>query len=49
MVAGWSDATEIDLLGFFAELTIYTTAACLVGSRFREHIDHRFARPVPRP
>ncbi|HKT01224.1 MAG TPA: cytochrome P450 [Rugosimonospora sp.] len=43
MVAGWGDEGELDLLGFFAELTIYTTAACLVGTRFREDIDHRFA------
>jgi sterol 14alpha-demethylase len=43
MVAGWGDSGEIDLLGFFAELTIYTTTACLIGDRFREEIDHRFA------
>jgi sterol 14alpha-demethylase len=43
MVAGWGDEGEIDLLGFFAELTIYTTSACLIGSRFREQIDGRFA------
>jgi sterol 14-demethylase len=43
MVATWDDEGEIDLLGFFAELTIYTTTACLIGARFREEIDHRFA------
>ena len=47
MVAGWEDTGdewgEIDLLDFFAELTIYTTSACLIGKRFREQIDSRFA------
>jgi sterol 14-demethylase len=43
MVAGWGDEGEVDLLDFFAELTIYNTAACLVGLPFREEIDHRFA------
>ena len=43
MVADWGDEGEIDLLGFFAELTIYTTTACLIGDRFREQIDYRFA------
>ncbi|WP_308188251.1 cytochrome P450 [Nocardioides sp. R-C-SC26] len=43
MVAAWGDEGEIDLLDFFAELTIYNTAACLVGLPFREEIDHRFA------
>ena len=43
MVAGWGEEGEIDLLDFFAELTIYNTAACLVGPPFREEIDHRFA------
>jgi sterol 14-demethylase len=43
MVAGWGDTGEIDLLDFFAELTIYTTSACLIGRRFREEVDHRFA------
>ena len=43
MVAEWGDEGEIDLLDFFAELTIYNTAACLVGLPFREEIDHRFA------
>jgi len=43
MVAGWGDAGEIDLLDFFAELTIYTTSACLIGKPFREQLDARFA------
>ena len=44
MVAGWGDAGEIDLLDWFAELTIYTTSSCLIGQRFREELDGRFAR-----
>jgi sterol 14-demethylase len=44
MVAGWGDEGEIDLLDFFAELTIYTTSACLIGKPFREELDGRFAR-----
>ncbi|MEV5575985.1 cytochrome P450 [Spirillospora sp. NPDC052269] len=43
MVAGWGDEGEIDLLDWFAELTIYTSSACLIGRRFREQLDHRFA------
>ncbi|HUA95067.1 MAG TPA: cytochrome P450, partial [Acidimicrobiales bacterium] len=43
MVAGWGDEGEIDLLAWFAELTIYTSSACLIGKRFRESLDHRFA------
>jgi sterol 14-demethylase len=48
MVEPWyalaeGESTEIDLLDFFAELTIYTTSACLIGNRFRQQIDHRFA------
>ena len=34
---------EIDLLDWFAELTIYTSSACLIGQRFREQLDGRFA------
>ncbi|WP_121256084.1 cytochrome P450 [Nocardioides ferulae] len=44
MVAGWGEEGEIDLLDFFAELTIYTTSACLIGKPFREELDGRFAR-----
>jgi sterol 14-demethylase len=43
MVAGWDDEGEIDLLSWFAELTIYTSSACLIGSRFRHQLDGRFA------
>lgn len=43
MVAEWGDEGEIDLLDFFAELTIYTSSACLIGKRFRDQLDHRFA------
>lgn len=47
MVADWDDSGEwgeIDLLDWFAELTIYTTSSCLIGRRFREDLDVRFAR-----
>ncbi|WP_336082955.1 cytochrome P450 [Nocardia sp. SSK8] len=43
MVAGWAESGEIDLLEFFAELTIYTSSACLIGRKFREELDGRFA------
>ncbi|MFD6063055.1 cytochrome P450 [Rhodococcus wratislaviensis] len=43
MVAQWGDEGEIDLLEFFAELTIYTSSACLIGTKFREQLDGRFA------
>ena len=41
--AAWGDEGEIDLLDWFAELTIYTTSACLIGQPFREELDGRFA------
>lgn len=44
MVADWGEEGEIDLLDFFAELTIYTTSACLIGKPFREELDVRFAQ-----
>ncbi|WP_028637038.1 cytochrome P450 [Nocardioides sp. URHA0032] len=44
MVADWGDEGEIDLLDWFAELTIYTTSACLIGKPFREELDSSFAR-----
>jgi sterol 14-demethylase len=47
MVEGWDRSPgggEIDLLDWFAELTIYTTSSCLIGERFREQLDGRFAR-----
>ncbi|MBA4022301.1 MULTISPECIES: cytochrome P450 [Mycobacteriales] len=43
IIAEWGDEGEIDLLEFFAELTIYTSSACLVGKKFREQLDGRFA------
>ena len=43
MVGGWEAAGEIDLLDWFAELTIYTSSACLIGKRFREQLDGRFS------
>lgn len=43
MVADWGDEGEIDLLDWFAELTIYTTSACLIGRPFREELDSSFA------
>jgi sterol 14-demethylase len=45
-VAGWDaqdGPTEIDLLDWFAELTIYTSSACLIGKKFRAELDERFA------
>jgi sterol 14alpha-demethylase len=42
-IAGWGDHGEIDLLDFFAELTIYTSSACLIGTKFRDQLDSRFA------
>jgi sterol 14-demethylase len=46
MVRRWSDRAEsgtIDLLDWFAELTIYTSSACLIGKKFRAELDRRFA------
>jgi sterol 14alpha-demethylase len=43
MVAGWDEEGTIDLLDWFAELTIYTSSACLIGKPFRRELDHRFA------
>jgi sterol 14alpha-demethylase len=43
MLAPSPDGGEIDLLDWFAELTIYTSSACLIGKRFREQLDGRFA------
>ena len=44
MIAHWGDEGEIDLLEFFAELTIYTSSACLIGKKFRDQLDGRFAQ-----
>ncbi|MGH3562300.1 MAG: cytochrome P450, partial [Mycobacterium sp.] len=43
MIANWGESGEIDLLDFFAELTIYTSTACLIGRKFRQELDGRFA------
>jgi len=43
MVGGWADEGTIDLLDWFAELTIYTSSACLIGPKFRHELDRRFA------
>ncbi|MEO8815334.1 MAG: cytochrome P450 [Mycobacterium sp.] len=43
MITDWGDEGEIDLLDFFAELTIYTSTACLIGRKFRDELDGRFA------
>ena len=43
MVGEWGDEGEIDLLEWFSELTIYTSSACLIGPKFREQLDARFA------
>jgi len=32
---------ELDLLDFFAELTLYTSSACLIGRDFRKELDGR--------
>jgi len=47
MVAPWEKGPgegTFDLLDWFAELTIYTSSACLIGKRFRDQLDSRFAR-----
>ncbi|HET9876564.1 MAG TPA: cytochrome P450 [Mycobacterium sp.] len=43
MIENWGESGEIDLLDFFAELTIYTSTACLIGRKFRQELDGRFA------
>ena len=43
MIENWGDEGEIDLLDFFSELTIYTSTACLIGRKFRNQLDSRFA------
>ena len=37
------DTGEIELLDFFSELTNYTSTACLIGRKFRDQLDSRFA------
>ena len=39
----WGATGEIELLDFFSELTIYTSTACLIGRKFRDQLDSRFA------
>jgi len=43
MLAQSPGGGDIDLLDWFAELTIYTSSACLIGQHFREQLDGRFA------
>jgi sterol 14-demethylase len=43
MTAGWGEAGEIDLLSFFAELTLYTSTTCLIGPQFREELTPEYA------
>ncbi len=45
MVADWDrlGSGTVDLLDFFAELTIYTSSSCLIGRKFRSSLDARFA------
>ncbi len=38
------DEGELDLLDFFAELTIYTSSACLIGKGFREELTPEYYR-----
>jgi sterol 14-demethylase len=42
MTAGWPEQGEIDLLSFFAELTLYTSSACLIGPQFRDELGPEF-------
>jgi len=38
MTADWPAEGEIDLLAFFAELTLYTSSTCLIGKSFRDEL-----------
>jgi sterol 14-demethylase len=42
MIAAWGESGEIDLLDFFAELTIYTSSACLLGKTFRDELTSEY-------
>lgn len=44
MMEKLGDEGEIDLLDFFAELTIYTSSACLIGKEFREELTPAYFR-----
>jgi sterol 14-demethylase len=39
MLESFGESGEFDLLDFMAELTIYTSTACLIGKEFREELD----------
>ncbi len=41
-VESWSASGEVDLLDFFAELTLYTSSSCLLGREFREELTPEF-------
>ena len=43
MTRDWGESGEIDALAFFAELTLYTSSACLVGPQFREELGPDYA------
>jgi len=38
LIAGWGESGTVDLLDFFAELTIYTWAAFVIGPEFCEEV-----------
>jgi len=44
MAAKLGQQGEIDVLDFFAELTIYTSSACLIGKSFREELTPEYYR-----
>ncbi len=43
LVDRWGASGTIDLLDFFAELTIYTSSSCLLGREFRDELGPEFA------
>ena len=44
MLGKLGDEGEIDVLDFFAELTMYTSSACLIGPTFREELTPEYYR-----
>ncbi|MEI6454552.1 MAG: cytochrome P450, partial [Actinomycetes bacterium] len=44
MLEHWGEEGEIDLLDFFAELTIYTSSSCLIGRKFRLNLTAEFSQ-----
>jgi hypothetical protein len=42
MLETLGDDGEIDVLDFFAELTMYTSSACLIGPEFREELTSEY-------